>query len=234
MTPLIRIDQVSKVYHQQRPDEVLAVTEVSLDIAQGEVVALSGPSGSGKSTLLSLIGCMARPTSGTIFVRERMVSRLPERFLARIRREDFGFVFQHYNLLRDVTALDNVMFPLYPVALPLGEIKARALQLLERFDLIDKRRRKIRELSGGEQQRVALARALIADPAVIIADEPTAHLDGTLTRALLATFEELQAENKTIIIATHDPVVYQASLVGRRVALRHGRISQEPAAEGDR
>lgn len=232
--PLIRIDKVSKVYHEGRPDEVRALQEISLEIVAGEVLALTGPSGSGKSTLLSLIGCMSRPTAGTIFLGERKISRLPERFLARIRRETFGFVFQQYNLLRDVSVLDNLMFPLYPAASSLREIRTRALALLERFQLLDKERRKITQLSGGEQQRVALARALMADPQIIIADEPTAHLDADLSAELLTILTQLQAEGRTIIIATHDPLVYQSPLIGRSLALRHGRLMEAPGARAQR
>ncbi len=222
--PLIRIDEVSKIYHHGRPDEVCALQNISLEILQGEVVALTGPSGSGKSTLLSLIGCMSRPTQGTIYLGERRVSRLPEAFLARIRRESYGFVFQQYHLLRDVSVLDNLMFPLYPAAMPVKTMRERALVLLDSFSLTDKQKTRVRQLSGGEQQRVALARALMADPPIIIADEPTAHLDAGLTAELLTMLTELHAEGRTIIIATHDPVVYQSSLITRTVALRHGKL----------
>jgi putative ABC transport system ATP-binding protein len=225
--PLIRIDEVSKIYHHGKPDEVRALQDISLELFQGEVIALTGPSGSGKSTLLSLIGCMARPTQGTVYLEERRVSRLPESFLARIRRETYGFVFQQYHLLRDVSVLDNLMFPLYPAAMPFKTMRERALELLEGFSLIDKQKTKVRQLSGGEQQRVALARALMADPPIIIADEPTAHLDAELTAELLTMLTELHTDGRTIIIATHDPVVYQSSLISRRLALRHGKLADE-------
>lgn len=229
----IRIDDVSKIYHQGKPDEVRALQNISLEIPPGEVVALTGPSGSGKSTLLSLIGCMSRPTRGTIYLDERRVSRLPESFLARIRRETYGFVFQQYHLLRDVSVLDNLMFPLYPAAMPIRAIRERALELLDKFSLTDKEKTKVRQLSGGEQQRVALARALMADPQIIIADEPTAHLDAELASELLRILTELHAEGRTIIIASHDPVVYQSPLISRRIALRHGKlVAGEKAGAG--
>jgi len=230
--PLIRVDEVSKIYHQGKPAEVRALQNISLEIFAGEVVALSGPSGSGKSTLLSLIGCMSRPTQGTIYLQERRVSRLPEAFLARIRRETYGFVFQQYHLLRDVSVLDNLLFPLYPAAMPMKTMRERALVLLETFSLTDKEKTKVRRLSGGEQQRVALARALMADPPIIIADEPTAHLDAELTAELLTMLTELHAEGRTIIIATHDPVVHQSSLISRRVALRHGQLADAENSRG--
>lgn len=231
--PLISIEAVSKIYHHGKPAEVRALQNISLEIFQGEVVALTGPSGSGKSTLLSLIGCMSRPTQGTIYLDERRVSRLPETFLARIRRETYGFVFQQYHLLQDVSVLDNLMFPLYPAAMPFKTMRERALALLDTFSLTDKERIKVRQLSGGEQQRVALARALMADPPIIIADEPTAHLDAELTTELLTILTELHAEGRTIIIATHDPVVHQSPLIRRRVALRHGKLlGPENARDG--
>lgn len=228
--PLIRIEEVSKIYHQGKPDEVRALQNISLVLFPGEVVALTGPSGSGKSTLLALIGCMARPTQGTIYLQQRRVSRLPESFLARIRRETYGFVFQQYHLLRDVSVLDNLMFPLYPAALSYKIMRERALALLEKFDLSDKHKTLVRQLSGGEQQRVALARALMADPPIIIADEPTAHLDAELSSELLKILTELNAEGRTIIIASHDPVVYQSPLINRRIALRHGKLVDDNKA----
>ncbi len=228
--PLIRIEDVSKIFQQGKPDEVRALQNISLEIFQGEVVALTGPSGSGKSTLLSLIGCMSRPTQGTIYLEDRRVSRLPEAFLARIRRETYGFVFQQYHLLRDVSVLDNLMFPLYPAAIPFSTMRQRALVLLEMFSLTDKQKSTVRQLSGGEQQRVALARALMADPPMIIADEPSAHLDAGLTDELLTMLTELHAGGRTVVVATHDPVVYQSPLISRRVTLRHGKLADNAMA----
>ena len=202
----------------------MALNDLSFQVQPGEIVALTGPSGSGKTTLLSLLGCMSRPTSGNIYFKERNISRLPERFLARIRRESFGFVFQQYNLLRDHTVLENVMLPLYPTAASWKELRRRAGDLLERFQLAGIQSKKIKLLSGGEQQRVAIARALIADPDVMIADEPTAHLDQKLSVELLDILAALNSEGKTIIIATHDPFIYDAAIIQRRMNLHHGQI----------
>lgn len=227
MVPLLAIEHLHKVYNRHQPDEMTAVKDISLQIFSGEVVALTGPSGSGKTTLLSLLGCMSKPTSGSIQLRDRTVSKLPERFLAQIRRETFGFVFQQYNLLRDVNVLENVMLPLYPSRQSFGEMKNAATAVLERFALAEMMRKKVKQLSGGEQQRVAIARALIANPDIIIADEPTAHLDNDLSQNLLHIFADLNAEGKTIIIATHDPSIYQASLIQRRVDLHHGLAAED-------
>ena len=223
MSPLLVVENLNKIYHRNQPDEMSALKNISLQISSGEVIALTGPSGSGKTTLLSLLGCMSRPTSGSVQLRDRTVSKLPERFLAQIRRETFGFVFQQYNLLRDVNVLENVMLPLYPSAQSFTEMKRSATAVLERFELAGMMRKKVKQLSGGEQQRVAIARALIADPDIIIADEPTAHLDSDLSQNLLQILADLSTEGKTIIIATHDPSVYQAHLIQRRINLRHGQ-----------
>ena len=227
MTPLLIVEQLNKIYHRHQPDEVVALKDISLQISQGEVIALTGPSGSGKTTLLSLLGCMSRPTSGSVQLRGRNVSKLPERFLAQIRRETFGFVFQQYNLLRDVSVLENVMLPLYPSAQSFREMKQSAATVLERFELSGMTQKRVNQLSGGEQQRVAIARALITNPDVIIADEPTAHLDHELSQDLLQILSNLNADGKTIIIATHDPGVYQSPLVQRRFNLRHGQIVED-------
>jgi len=227
MSQLIIVERLHKIYHRHQPDEMTALQDISLQISVGEVVALTGPSGSGKTTLLSLLGCMSRPTSGSIQLRGRNVTKLPERFLAQIRRETFGFVFQQYNLLRDLSVLENVMLPLYPSDQSLREIKKAATAVLDQFELAGMLKKKVKQLSGGEQQRVAIARALVADPEIIIADEPTAHLDSELAQDLLQILADLNSAGKTIIIATHDPSIYQSSLVQRCFDLRHGRIVEE-------
>jgi putative ABC transport system ATP-binding protein len=227
MSSFLHIDNVSKTYNRNKPDEMTALSELTFQIEKGDIVALTGPSGSGKTTLLSLLGCMSRPTTGRIHFKEKNVSGLPERFLARIRRESFGFVFQQYHLVRDLNVLENIMLPLYPSDLPWKQIKEQAEYLIERFNLTKMRTRKVRLLSGGEQQRVAIARALIADPEVIIADEPTAHLDQALAEELVSIFTDLNSDGKTIIIATHDPFLYQSHLIKRRVNLNHGKIDKD-------
>lgn len=227
MSLFLQIEGVSKVYNRNKPDEMTALSDLTFELEQGDIVALTGPSGSGKTTLLSLLGCMSRPTTGRIHFKERNISGLPERFLARIRRESFGFVFQQYHLIRDLNVLENIMLPLYPSEVPWKKIKERAEYLLERFGLSKMRHRKVRLLSGGEQQRVAIARSLIADPEVIIADEPTAHLDQTLAEELISIFSDLNDDGKTIIIATHDPFLYQSNLIQRRINLNHGQIDKD-------
>jgi putative ABC transport system ATP-binding protein len=221
---LIRAEDVTKVYNPGMPDEVAAVRGVSVSIAGGEVVVLKGPSGSGKTSLLSLVGCMARPTSGKVLVRGKDVARLPERFLTDIRRKTFGFIFQQYNLIRDISVLENVLLPLYPLDVPMPEMRERAGAVMEKLRIGGKERLKVKRLSGGEQQRVAIARALINDPEVIIADEPTAHLDTELSREFLEILSAFNREGKTVVIATHDPFVHEQPMVNRIISMRDGRV----------
>jgi putative ABC transport system ATP-binding protein len=223
-SPLIATEDVTKVYNSRRPDELVAVDGVTIQVGTGEVVVLKGPSGSGKTSLLSLIGCMARPTSGRIVVGGRDVAKLAETVLTEVRRQTFGFIFQQFNLIPGLSVIENVSLPLYPAAIGLADMKRRAEGVLERLDLGAKARRKVRQLSGGEAQRVAIARALINQPEVIVADEPTAHLDRALSEELLAILAELNREGRTVLVATHDPLVYEHPFVTRVLAMRDGRI----------
>lgn len=227
MPPLIRAESVSKIFHPHRPEEMRAVTDVSLAVDEGTVAVLKGPSGSGKTTLLSLVGCMTRPTSGRLEVAGREVGRLPERFLTEVRRSTFGFIFQQFHLLPQVSVLENVLLPLYPLPAGLADMRRRAEAQLERFGLAGKRSVRAGHLSGGEQQRVAVARALVNAPRILIADEPTAHLDRHHAGELLGLLGELNREGMTIVIATHDPFVYEHPLVTRTFEMRDGRIELE-------
>ena len=229
MAALIETVNVCKIYNRHQPDELQALSAISLSISAGEVVALTGPSGSGKTSLLSLIGCMARPTSGNIVIDGKDVAKLPERFLTRMRRRTFGFIFQQFNLLRDLTVNDNVLLPLYPTDIKAQEMQSRRKIILNQLGLGEKSQFRIAQLSGGEQQRVAIARALINQPQIIIADEPTAHLDSQLVEELLNIFSRLKREGKTIIIATHDPSVHQHPLVDRVYRLHDGALVEDLA-----
>lgn len=226
---LIKTENLCKLYNRHQPDEVTALEDVSLGIEAGEVVALKGPSGSGKTTLLSLLGCMARPTSGKVQFDGKDVSRLPERFLARVRRDNYGFIFQQFNLIRDISVLDNVLLPLIPSNIPVAQLKHCGMGLLDKLEIATKAKTRVSQLSGGEQQRVAIARALIANPQVIIADEPTAHLDSKLSAEFLDILTKLNKEGKTIIIATHDPFVYNHSLIHRTFEMSDGRLVGAPS-----
>ena len=224
---LIELREVRKVFNQGKPNEFTAVRDVSLGIEASRATVIKGPSGSGKTTLLSLIGGMTRPTSGRIEILGREVSSLPERFLTKVRRETFGFIFQHFNLVKGITALENVMLPAYPSGEKQAALKKRALDLLDHFGVAAKAPSKVEKLSGGEAQRVTIARALINDPLVIVADEPTAHLDTRLAREFMDTMARLKENGKTILIASHDPVVYESPVVDRVHLIRDGRVEGE-------
>lgn len=220
---MITLQNVNKIFNAGRPNEVRALAEVNLVIDR-QATVFKGPSGSGKTTLLSLIGCMARPTAGRIFVRDQEVSSLPERFLTLIRRQTFGFMFQQYNLLRGISVLENVMLPAYPNGESYSTLKKRAANLLALFNLSDKAGAKVEWLSGGEAQRTAIARALINDPTVLIADEPTAHLDTKSSQEFMAIMQNFKASGKTILMASHDPLVHESEMVDQVVDMRDGKI----------
>jgi putative ABC transport system ATP-binding protein len=221
---MIELQNIRKVFNEGRPNEYIALHDLSLSIAARQVTALTGPSGSGKTTLLSLLGCMARPTAGRIVLEGREITSLPERFLTDIRRKTFGFIFQQFNLLNGISVIENVMLPAYPLGEPFAALKQQALGLLELFNLAHKAAAKVEWLSGGEAQRTAIARALVNRPEVIIADEPTAHLDTKLSREFMDIMRGFKAQGKTILIASHDPLVHESEVVDRVVRMRDGRI----------
>jgi putative ABC transport system ATP-binding protein len=223
---LIEVEKVSKIYNPGKADELTALKAASLSIDSGEVAVLTGPSGSGKTSLLSLIGCMARPTEGKVFVDGKDVVKLPERFLTDIRRQKFGFIFQQFHLIRELTVLDNVLLPLFPLDISARKMNERALPILQGLKIDNKKNLKVKKLSGGEQQRVAIARALINRPQIIIADEPTAHLDRKLAQEFIETLTQLNREGKTIIIATHDPFIHDNQLVNKTIVMRDGQIER--------
>lgn len=221
---MIKLDKITKTFNAGNTNEFTALKDINLTIPVNQLTVFKGPSGSGKTTLLSIIGCMARPTAGRIMMDGRETTSLPEKFLAQIRRTTFGFVFQNYNLIKGVSVLENTMLPAYPTGKNHREVKAKSLQLLKKLKIESKAAQKVELLSGGEQQRTAIARALINEPAIIIADEPTAHLDTELSKEFLEIMGELSRENKTVLIASHDPLVFEADIVDKVVEMRDGRI----------
>lgn len=221
---MILLMNIRKVFNMGKPNEFVAVHEVSVSIDLKKVTVLKGPSGSGKTTLLSIIGCMARPTSGRIKLLDREITSLPERFLTEIRRKTFGFIFQQFNLIKGVTALENAMLPAYPLGERHTSLKKRAMDLFDLFNIAPKAHSKVEWLSGGETQRVTIVRALINNPSIIIADEPTAHLDTKLSQEFMEIVGRFKADQKTVLIASHDPTVYESPVVDRVINLRDGRI----------
>jgi putative ABC transport system ATP-binding protein len=223
---MIELLCVSKVYNAGQPNQYSAVREVDLAIEPGRVTALRGPSGSGKTTLLSLIGGLTRPSAGRVRLDGRDISALSERFLTELRRATFGFVFQQFQLIRGLSVLENVMLPAVPTGRPYRQVRGRALDLLDHLGLAARAETRAQWLSGGEAQRVAIARALINDPKMVIADEPTSHLDSALSRQILAILGELRGEGRTLILSSHDPLVFESGLVERIVEVRDGRVAE--------
>lgn len=221
---MIVLKDVRKAFNQGRHNEVWAVRGITLEIPENQTTVLTGPSGSGKTTLLTMIGGLARPTSGRITLKERDISSLPEQFLTNVRRETFGFVFQHFNLVKGLSALENVMLPAYPLGLKRAELRDKAAGLLERMALGHRVHSRVEWLSGGEAQRVAIARALINDPTTVIADEPTANLDTALSAQFLDILAELRAEGRSVLITSHDPIIYEAEMVDTVVRMRDGLV----------
>ncbi len=226
---MIELSQVRKVFNVGNPNEFSALNDVSLNINGNKVTVLTGPSGSGKTTLLSIVGCMSRPSAGRVRLSGREISSLPERFLTDIRRKTFGFIFQQPNLIKGLTVLENVMLPAYPLGEKHSLLREKALKGLEALNIGAKASAKVEWLSGGEAQRTAIVRALINNPAIIIADEPTAHLDTKLSHRFMEIVERFKEEGKTVIITSHDPLVYESSIVDHVVNLRDGKIEVKPS-----
>jgi putative ABC transport system ATP-binding protein len=195
-----------KYYHAGSRSEVRALDDVSLSIERGSLTVVSGPSGSGKTTLLALLGALERPTRGQILFEGANLGDCSGMELARVRRR-LGFVFQDFALIPNLSAEENITYPLIPRGIARTERHRRARELLARFNMEGKLTMRARALSGGEQQRVAIARALAGQPEAVLADEPTSNLDPKMGQALLAIFQQMHAEGKTVILSSHDPQV---------------------------
>jgi len=230
---LIEIQDIYKIYNEGKESEVRALDGVSLTIDRGEFVAIVGQSGSGKSTMMNVLGCLDIPTYGTYLLDGTEVTDLSDRQLARIRNREIGFVFQGYNLIQELDALENVTLPLIYQGISLFEREDRAMEALERVGMADRAHHRPSEMSGGQQQRVAIARAIATHPPIIMADEPTGALDSKTGRHVLEILRQLNNEGSTIILITHDEGI--AAQAHRRVRLTDGKIvsderSKEAAA----
>lgn len=201
---------------------VEALRGIDFAVEEGSFTAIMGPSGSGKSTLMNLLGCLDRPSSGQLFLRGTDVSRLSEDDLARVRNQEIGFVFQQFNLLPSLTALENVELPLGYAGVPARERRRRAEEMLRQVGLADRAAHRPVELSGGQQQRVAIARALVNKPAILLADEPTGALDSQTGREIMTLFSDLNRQGHTIIVVTHEQEI--AEFARRIIRLRDGKI----------
>ena len=224
MTLIVEAQALFKTYLMGAV-EVHALQGLDLLVERGEFLSVMGPSGSGKSTLLNILGCMDKPTSGTVLLDGVDLMQTPHGKLPKLRREKLGFVFQQYHLLAHLTALENVMLPMRYADIHQKEARQRAGAMLERVGLGDRLHHRPLEMSGGQQQRVAIARALVNQPALILADEPTGNLDSKSGDEILALLRALNAEGQTLIAVTHDPRV--AEQTDRTVTLRDGQVVDE-------
>jgi putative ABC transport system ATP-binding protein len=223
-TPVIELRDVSKTYASGKL-EVRALTELDLSIDRGEWVAIMGPSGSGKTPLLEILGCLSKPTSGCYRLTGSRVDEINSDGLARLRGEQIGFVFQAFNLLPRLSALENAELPLVYRGVSRRERRRRARSALERVGLEHRAEHLPSELSGGECQRVAVARSLVNEPSLLLADEPTGNLDTKTGDEILALFKQLHAEGNTIVVVTHDPRI--AEMAPRHLSLLDGRIAAD-------
>lgn len=222
--PLIRTEGLTKFY-EVGGEIVHALDSLSITIARGEFLAVMGPSGSGKSTLMHLLGCLDTPTAGRLFFDGADVSGFDRDGLAATRNHKIGFVFQSFNLLPRLTALQNVELPLIYGSTPRRDRRSRAAQMLNLVGLSERMLHRPTQLSGGQQQRVAIARALVNDPVLILADEPTGALDTRTGIEIMALFQELNARGMTIVLVTHDPDVAQHA--SRIMHMRDGKVSND-------
>jgi putative ABC transport system ATP-binding protein len=222
--PVIQIEKLSKYYYMGQ-NVVQALRGVSLEVGRGDFVAIMGPSGSGKSTLMNLIGCLDRPTSGKYLLDGVPVSEMSTNELADIRNQKIGFIFQGFNLLARMTALENVELPMVYAGISKDERYTRAMQALAMVGLGQRANHRPAELSGGQQQRVAVARALASRPSLILADEPTGNLDSKTGLEVMMILQRLNSRGITIVLVTHDPTI--ADYCGRQVKFRDGRIIED-------
>jgi len=221
---LIELKNTTKIYNQGKPNEVTALYNVSLSVEPRTMICLQGASGSGKSTLLSIIGCVFPPTSGKASIAGKQLSRMPDRFLTIHRRETIGFIFQQFNVLPRLTVLNNITLPLLPLGVSPKEQKTRARKLMKQLSISHRENFPAGQISGGELQRVAIARALINNQPIILADEPTAHLDSRLSMEFMKILADLKMAGKTIVIASHDPLVSEHPAIDRIIHIKDGRL----------
>lgn len=224
MQPIIHLESIKKNYYLGK--QVIEVLKgITLDISKGEYVALMGPSGSGKSTLMNILGCLDTPTAGRYVLNDRDVSKMQDNQLADVRNQEIGFVFQQFNLLPRLTALENVALPLVYAGIPKKQRNEIALKMLDRVNLTDRSHHKPNELSGGQNQRVAIARALVNDPSIILADEPTGNLDSKTSYEIMEIFGRIHDSGNTVILVTHEEDI--ANHAHRVIRLRDGVIETD-------
>ncbi|HEY4873935.1 MAG TPA: ABC transporter ATP-binding protein [Puia sp.] len=223
-TSIINIDNIHKSYYMGK-QELPVLMGVSLDILKNEYVALMGPSGSGKSTLMNILGCLDSPTSGTYILNGKDVSKMPDNDLADVRNQEIGFVFQQFNLMPRLTAVENVALPLVYAGISRKQRIEIAMSVLEKVSLTDRSHHKPNELSGGQCQRVAIARALVNNPSIILADEPTGNLDSKTSIEIMDIFGAIQSAGNTVVLVTHEEDI--SKYAHRVIRLRDGVIESD-------
>jgi len=216
---MIKLLDISKIYS----GNVKALNDINLEFAEGEFIVLKGVSGSGKSTILSLIAGLLKPTTGEVIVDNKRISKLPDHFCSEFRRDNIGFIFQRYNLIPTLSVRDNILLPLLPKNLDRTILEKKLQHVLNTFNIKHKEGSLVKNLSGGEQQRVAIARANINAPKIILADEPTANLDEKLSLDFIEIIRGLKSTNKTIVLATHDPLFFNLDFVDRIIEVKDGQ-----------
>jgi putative ABC transport system ATP-binding protein len=220
------VRNLAKVYQKPGTDvQVHALRSINLDFIKGEFTAIMGASGSGKSTLMNIIGCLDQPTAGNYILGGQDVSELDDDALSEIRSRSIGFIFQNFNLVQQLTVLENLEVPMFYLGIPPQERRRRAMELAERVGLADRADHRPMQLSGGQQQRVCIARAMINDPLILLADEPTGALDSKTGQQILQLFDRLVSLGKTIILVTHDPTV--AHRCQRVIMLHDGNVVKD-------
>jgi putative ABC transport system ATP-binding protein len=226
MSVIAAVENLSKIYRKPGTDvEVAALRDVSLEFHRGQYTAIMGASGSGKSTLMNVLGCLDQPTSGRYILDGQDISQLPDDELSEIRSRQIGFVFQQFNLIQQLSVLENLEVPMFYLGVPAQERHARARALAAKVGLEERGGHRPMELSGGQQQRVCIARSMVNDPLIVLADEPTGALDSKTGQQILELFDELVAGGRTIMLVTHDPNV--AARCERVITLHDGRVATD-------
>jgi putative ABC transport system ATP-binding protein len=221
---MIELKNITKKYKVNNSNTVVALEDINIDIKPSQLIVLKGISGSGKSTILSLIAALTKPTNGEVIVNNQRVSKLPDKFASIYRRESIGFIFQKYNLIPSLTVKENIILPSIPSNPSLDILEKNLQKVMEKFNILHKENIMVKNLSGGEQQRVAIARSMINDPAIILADEPTANLDEKLSKEFIDILHKLKDEGKTIVVATHDPLFFDLDFVDKTINIKNGKL----------